>query len=163
MSFLKLDIQHFAERKKNALTKHFIAPIPKGDEEPKYMRLAKWIHTFEPSNEEEVEEEAYYDGDGTLETDVVAVKLTYEFDGFYLEGDEAHDYLRSIETKKGDARKVAYKQVRQNGDVLEGRATITDLVTTGGPASEYEPLRGKVAWDVEPTVTKESDEGDEGN
>lgn len=162
MKLLELNIQQFAERKKNALTKHYIAPIPEGDSEPDYMRLAKWIHTFDPSNEEEVEEEAYYDGDGTLESDVVSVKLTYAFDGWYLEGDEAHEFLRSIERKKGSARKVMYKQERQDGTVLEGPATITDLVTTGGPASEYEPIRGTVAWDKEPEETENTEPDPEG-
>src|SRR5699024_4502069 len=121
--------------------------------------LSKWIHTFAPSNEEETDEQAYYDGDGTLETDVVSVKLTYAFEGFYLEGDPAHDYLREIETKKGEARKIMYKQVRQNGDVLEGPATVTDLVTTGGPAAEYEPLRGTIGWDREPAITENGEVG----
>lgn len=141
-------------RKKNALTEHHIAPLPKDDAKPEYMRLSKWIHTFEPSNEEESEDQAFYDGDGTLETEIISVKLTYAFEGFYLEGDPAHDYLREIETKSGEARKVMYKQVRQNGDVLEAPATITDLVTTGGEASGFEPLQGTIKWNREPEITK---------
>lgn len=155
---LRLDIQHFAKRKKNALTQHLIAQIPEGETEPEYMRLAKWIHTFDPSNEEESEDQAFYDGDGTPETEIISVKLTYAFEGFYLEGDPAHDYLRSIETKAGEARKVMYKQIRQNGDILEGPATITDLVTSGGEASGFEPLQGTIKWNKEPTITKASGE-----
>src|SRR5690625_2605131 len=97
-------------RKKNAKTEHHIAPMPEGDEEPSYMRLAKWIHTVEPNSDEETDDTAYYDGDGTPETDVISVKLSWDVDGYYLDSDPAHKYIRSIETKSGEARKIMYKQ-----------------------------------------------------
>lgn len=94
-------------------------------------------------------------GDGTPETDVISTKLSYSIEGSYLDSDPAHKFIRSIETKSGEARKVMYKQVRQNGDVLEGPATITQPITTGGEASAFEPLSFTVAWDREPELTQE--------
>ena len=55
-------------RRKNALTEHYIAPIPENGQEPDYLRVAKWISNVEPSPEGR---RAYYDGDGTPETDVI--------------------------------------------------------------------------------------------
>src|SRR5690625_3012728 len=146
-------------RKKNALTEHHIAPMPEGDAEPDYMRVAKWVHTADPSNDEETEEQGYYDGDGTPETDVTSVKLSLAFDGYYLDSDPAHKFIRSIETKSGESRKVMYKQVRPSGDVYEGPATITQPITTGGEATGFEPLQFTVAWDKEPTITQVTPEG----
>lgn len=155
---LGLDIQFFSERKKNALTEHYIAPMPENGTEPDYMRLAKWVHTIEPDSDEEEDDQAYYDGDGTPETDVISVKKTWEAEGFYLDSDPAHKFIRSIENKSGEARKIMYKQIRQNGDVLEAPATMTNIVTTGGPAEEYEPLRCTIGWDREPKLTENGDD-----
>lgn len=147
-------------RKKNALTEHYIAPLPEGDEaEPEYMRLSKWIHTIEPSPEEETEEEAFYDGDGTPETDVISVKKGWEVEGYYLDSDPAHKFIRDIEFETGEGRKIMYKQVRQNGDVLEGIATVVEPNTTGGEAQAHEPLTCTITWDRRPEIKKADDEG----
>ena|SRR5690625_1098502 len=146
-------------RKKNALTEHYIAPIPEDGLEPDYMRVSKWIHTVDPSNDEETDDTAYYDGDGTPETDVTSTKLSWAFEGYYLDSDPAHKYIRSIESKSGEARKCMYKQVRQNGDVLEAPATITQPITTGGEASAYETISFTVSWDREPELTENGESG----
>ena len=143
-------------RKKNAITEHYIAPIPENGQEPDYMRLARWISNVEPSPEEETEDTAYYDGDGTPETDVLSVKMTWAFEGMYDEEEPAHQFIRSLEFETGEGRKVMYKQVRQDGTVLEGPATVTEPVTTGGEASAYEPLTFTVAWDKKPEITSEN-------
>ena len=140
-------------RKKNALTEHYIAPIPESGQEPDYLRIAKWISNVEPSPEEETEDTAYYDGDGTPETDVISVKTTWAFEGMYDDEDQAHQFLRTLEFETGDGRKVMYKQVRQDGTVLEGKATVTELVVTGGEASAFEQLSFTIAWDRKPEIT----------
>ena len=140
-------------RKKNALTEHYIAPIPEDGQEPEYMRVARWISNVEPSPEEETEETAYYDGDGTPETDVISVRMTWSFEGMYDDDDPAHKFIRSLEFETGEGRKVMYKQVRQDGTVLEGKATVTELVVTGGEASAFEQLSFTIAWDRKPEIT----------
>jgi len=140
-------------RKKNALTEHYVAPIPESGQEPDYLRVARWISNVEPSPEEETEDQAYYDGDGTPETDVISVKTTWAFEGMYDDEDPAHQFLRTLEFETGEGRKVMYKQVRQDGAVLEGKATITELVVTGGEASAFEQLSFTIAWDRKPEIT----------
>ena len=141
-------------KKKNALTQHYIAPMPENGQEPEYMRIAKWITTVEPSAEEETEEQAYYDGDGTPETEVISVRMTWSFEGFYDDEDPAHKFIRSLEFETGEGRKVMYKQVRQDGTVLEGPATVTEPITTGGEASAYEQFSFTIAWDRKPDITQ---------
>ena len=141
-------------RKKNALTEHYIAPMPENGQEPDYMRIAKWISNVEPSAEEETEEQAYYDGDGTPETDVISVRMTWSFEGVYDDEDPAHKFIRSLEFETGEGRKVMYKQVRQDGTVLEGPATVTEPITTGGEASAYEQFSFTIAWDRKPDITQ---------
>jgi len=141
-------------RKKNALTEHYIAPMPENGQEPDYLRIARWISNVEPSAEEETEETAYYDGDGTPETDVISVRMTWSFEGMYDDEDPAHKFIRSLEFETGEGRKVMYKQVRQDGTVLEGPATVTEPITTGGEASAYEQFSFTIAWDRKPDITQ---------
>src|SRR5699024_8198123 len=104
-------------RKKNALTKHFIGDMPVDDAEPDYLRLAKWISDVSDDSDEEVEDQAFYDGDGTPEEDVMSVKKTWTFEGMFDEDDEAMQFVADKEFETGEGRKVMYKQERTNGDV----------------------------------------------
>src|SRR5690625_5127921 len=110
-------------RKKNALTEHYIAPIPESGQEPDYLRIARWISNVEPSPEEETEDTAYYDGDGTPETDVISVKTSWSFEGMYDDEDPAHQFLRTLEPETGEGRKVTYNQLRQDATTLPGNPT----------------------------------------
>lgn len=147
-------------RKKNALTKHFVAPIPTdGITEPEYMRLAKYISSVEDEPDEDVEDIGFYDGDGTPESDVMTVKKTYTFEGFYDDEDEAMKFIAGLEFETGEGRKIMYKQERSNGDVYEGRATVTDIVPTGGEATEYATFGCAISWDAKPEITRAGEGG----
>lgn len=144
-------------REKNALTKHSIADIPTGDEKPDYLRLAKWISTIDDDSDEEVEDQAFYDGDGTPEDDVMSVKKTWSFEGMYDDDDPAMKFVADKEFETGEGRKIMYKQERTNGDVLEGRATLKEIVVTGGEASEYAAFSCSISWDRKPDITRGND------
>lgn len=149
-------------RKKNALTKHFVAPIPTDEAvEPDYMRLARYISSVEDEPEEEAEDIGYYDGDGTPETDVMSVKKQFTFEGMYDDDDPAMEFIRSLEFETGEGRKIMYKQERTDGTTLEGPATVTEPVTTGGEATEYAAFGCTISWDRKPDITNGSD-GDDG-
>jgi len=141
-------------RQKNALTEYYVGAIPSdGTAEPEYFRLAKWISTVTDDSEEETESIGYYDGDGTPETDVISVAKTYTFEGFYDDEDPAMSFIKSLEFETGEGRKIMFKQVRTNGDTLEGRATVTDIAVTGGEATEYATFNCTIAWDTKPEIT----------
>lgn len=140
-------------RQKNALTKHFVAK--KTDTgEPEWLRLAKWISNVSDDSDEEVEDTAYYDGDGTPEDDVTSVKKKWTFEGLYDDEDPGMKFVADLEFDTGEARKIMYKQERTNGDVFEGPATITEIKIVGGEASEYPEFGCAIAWDKKPEITK---------
>lgn len=137
-------------RKKNALTEYHIAAIPENGGVPEYYRLAKWIQTVNDDSNEETETTGFYDGDGTPNTDVISVAKSYSFEGFFDEEDPAHQLIASLEFETGDARKIMFKQVRTNGDVFEGVATVSNIVVTGGEATEYATFSCTITWDKKP-------------
>ena len=141
-------------RKKNALTEYYVAPMP-ADEltEPEYLRLAKWISSVSDESDEEVDDTAYYDGDGTAESDVVSIKEAYSFEGTYDDADPAMKFIAGLKRETGEGRKVMFRKVESNGDTLEGRATVTDIVASGGDASAYETFTCTITWDRKPEVT----------
>lgn len=140
-------------RKKNALTEYHVGAIPVDPATTVYNRLAKWVSAVTDDSEEETEDQGFYDGDGTPETDVISVKKTYTFEGMYDEEDPAMKFIAGLEFETGEARKIMFKQVRSNGDTLEGRATVSEIKVTGGEATEYATFECTIAWDKKPTVT----------
>lgn len=154
---LVLNIQHFA-RKKNALTGYFVGPYnPTENTGTATLELAKWIHTVEDDSDEETEDEGFYDGDGTPETDIVSVKKVYQFEGYMDHDDPGMKFIADLEFKTGDERKIWFKQVRTDGTTLEGRATVSDIIVSGGEAVEYAAFECKIGWDSAPTITPATD------
>lgn|SRR5690625_2381364 len=147
------------DKVKNVTTKHYIADIPKGNEEPEYLHLAAGILEVGSENDEQTEEYAYYDGDGTPETEVLSIKKNHPFNGHFIENDPAQKLIESKEFATGEDRKIMYKQVRSDGKTLEGEATLQDVNVTGGPAEEYRPISGTISWNRVPDVTENGDNG----
>ncbi|MET3504941.1 phage tail tube protein [Halalkalibacter oceani] len=140
-------------RQKNALTSYFVAPIPENGDEPAYMELAKWISSVTDDSDESTEETGYYDGDGTPETDLISRAERYSFEGLYDDEDPAMKFIDGLKRKLGDNRKIMFKKVESNGEIAEGRATVTDIVTSGGEATEYAPFNCVISFDTTPEVT----------
>lgn len=155
---LRLNIQHFA-RKKNALTKYFVGDLK---EEEADKRLAKWVSNVDDDSDEEVEDEAYYDGDGTPEDDVISVKKTYAFEGLYDDEDAAMRFIADLEFETGEGRKIWFKQERTNGEVFEGPATVKEIKVTGGEASDYATFECSISWDRKPEKKKAEGDDEEG-
>lgn len=156
------------DKTKNALNIYEIAEIDM-DYEPtegdtledlkkgEWMRLAVGLTGVEDATDEEVEEVAYMDGDGTAETEVQSVKMGYEFPGQYVDEDPAMSYIRSIESLTGQDRKVIFRVTRvdkseQPTMVYTQLGTVSEIITSGGDASEYEEFSCKVAFDRKPEI-----------
>src|SRR5690625_3679189 len=141
-------------REKNALTKYYVADIP-ADEitDPDYLRLAKWVSNVTDDSDEETEDQGFYSGDGTPQSDVISVKKTYTFEGMYDDSDPAMKFIASKEFETGEGRKIMFKQVRTSGETLEGIATVTDIKVTGGDATEFATFECVISWDEKPTIT----------
>jgi|SRR5690625_436508 len=137
-------------RYKNALRKHSLQDYVPGQEEPgeEWLPLAKWITNIADATEEETEDNAYYDGDGTPETEVTSVAGAYSVEGTYDPEDEAQALVANKKYKTGEGRKVWHRIVSADGKKeWVGRATLTDIVAGSGEASEFEEFGCTIRFD----------------
>ncbi|MGE7113944.1 phage tail tube protein [Lysinibacillus sp. NPDC047702] len=139
-------------RKKNALTEYFVGKY-EDENSTADLPLAKYISSVTDDSEEETEEYAYYDGDGTKETEVIGIKKAYTFEGTFDVENPAQKLIADMELEDGEARKIIFKQVRTDGTEFTGRATVSDIKVTGGEASEFAPFNCRISWDTKPTIT----------
>lgn len=144
-------------RAKNALRGHFVQEYTPGTETPgsDWLELASWISTIGDDTQEETEDTAFYDGDGTPETDVTSVAGAYTPEGFYDPEDPAQALIAGKKYKTGNGRKVWHKVVSADGNTeWVGRATVTAIVAGAGDASAYETFSCNIRFDQLPTETE---------
>lgn len=151
-------------RLKNALRGHFLQEYVPGVEAPDedgWLELAKWISSIGDDTQEATEDQAFYDGDGTPETDVVSVAEAYTPEGFFDPEDPAQALIAGLKHKTGEGRKVWHKVVRSDGKKeWVGRATVSAIVAGAGDASAYETFSCNIRYD---SIPKETDlSGDTG-
>ena len=144
-------------RYKNALRGHFIAPVTDPKVEPEkstYLELAKWIEDISDDTDEQTTSTAYYDGDGTEETTVTAVKGTYTIKGTYDKEDPAMKYIAGLKYKLGNERLVWHKVVDADGkNQAVGIATVSDIKAGSGAAAEYEEFSCKISYNSLPKIS----------
>lgn len=143
-------------RNKNALRGHFVQAYTAGQNEPgeEWLELAKYISTIGDDTQEETESQAYYDSDGTPETDVISVAGAYTPEGFYDPEDPAQALIADMKYKTGEGRKIWHRVVSADGTKeWVGRATVSAIVAGAGDASAYETFSCNIAFDAIPTET----------
>ena len=141
---------------KNAKRKHFLAPwlataptTEPGNDAWKW--LADGVKTAEAENDEDTDDIAYYNGDGTKKTVVTSVKNGYSFEGDYIKEDEAQAIVAAMRFKTGDDRNVWFKVVDADGKTqYVGVATASGIKIGGGEASEYEGFEATISWNEAP-------------
>lgn len=144
-------------KQKNALRGHFVQAYVVGEETPgeEWFELAHQISTIGDDTQEETNDEAFYDGDGTPETTVVSVAGAYTPEGYYDPTDEAQELIAGLKYKTGDGRKIWHKVVSSSGEKQwVGRATVTAIVAGAGDASAYETFSCNIRFD---SIPKETD------
>ena len=137
-------------RNKNALRGHFVQAYTPGQETPgtEWLELAKYISAINDDTQEETEDTAFYDGDGTPETNVVSVAGAYTVEGFYDPEDPAQALIASLKYKTGDGRKIWHRVVSADGKKeWVGRATVSAIVAGSGEASAYEAFSCNIRFD----------------
>ena len=143
-------------KNKNAKRKHFVGPYDK--ENPTvapladaFMWLAKGITESAPNNDEETDDSAYFDGDGTPTTNVISKKRGRTFEGEREIGDKAQDFIADLEDKLGEDLYVWYKEITPDGKTqYEGVATVSGIEIGDGEASEYESFKCDITWNSIP-------------
>lgn len=128
---------------KNALRKHYIADWKKehtqAPEKTDFLRLAKNISSITDDTDEETDDKAFYDGDGTKEKKVVGILEAWKAEGLRDYDDPAQNLIASKKRKTGDDRKVWHKIVDsvEKTEVCEV-ATLSDIKSGGGDAGDDE-------------------------
>lgn len=128
---------------KNALRKHYIADWKKehtqAPEKTDFLRLAKNISSITDDTDEETDDKAFYDGDGTKEKKVVGISEAWKAEGIRDYDDPAQNLIASKKRKTGDDRKVWHKIVDsvEKTEVCEV-ATLSDIKSGGGDAGDDE-------------------------
>jgi hypothetical protein len=151
-------------RLKNAERKHYVQAYTPGESDPgdEWLELAKYISTIGDDTNEDTEDEAFYDGDGTPETTVTSVAEAYTPEGYYDPEDPAQELIAGLKRKTGDGRKIWHRVVRSDGKKeWVGRATVSAIVAGAGDASAYETFSCNIRFDRIPEET-DLDNGDNG-
>ena len=143
-------------RKKNAITKYEIAKIVETGE-PSYLRLAKYIEDVTVSANDETEETGYYDGDGTVATEVTGAKYGYDVSGYRDLTDEAQNLIVEMRHETGEGRKLMLKVTKPDGTIETGEATVSNIIDGGGQATEYAPFSCTITRNSKPEVTATGD------
>lgn len=135
---------------KNAKRKHYIGvfdPENPTKEPTAWLRIAKNVTDINDDTDETTDSNAFYDGDGTEEDEVTAVKGAYTFEGQYDSQDEAQAMIVGMKYKTGDGRKAWHKVV--DADEVKERLAVaiwSDIIGGSGAASDYEEFSTKATW-----------------
>lgn len=141
---------------KNAIRKHYIAPYdPEHPDTPptdeKYMWIAKGVKETSPENDEEDDEIAYFDGDGTKEKMITSKSRGRSFEGHREYGDKAQDFIADKEDAVADDLVVWYKEVVPTGKYYkEGLGRLSGIEIGEGEASDLESIKFQVNWSRTP-------------
>ncbi len=141
-------------RTKNALRKHEIA-LRTDEAMPTegFLELAKYIGSITDDTEEEKDEEVYYDGDGTPSNEVISLAEAWTVEGTYDPADPAQKAVADMKRKLGASRNIWHRITYTSGVVVEGPATVNDIVAGGGDAADYDAFSCVLNYTRIPTVT----------
>lgn len=144
------------QKNKNAQRKHYIGPYKEvtPDTTPtaeEYLWLAKGLKTSSPENNEETDDSAYFDGDGTKEEMVISKRRGRTFEGHRDYSDKAQNFVADKEDEVGDDLVVWYKEVSSDGKTQkEGLARLSEIEIGDGEASDLETIKFKIVWTRKP-------------
>ncbi len=125
------------------------------EESETWEKLAAGLNSFDPNNNDEVEQAFYLDGDGFGSTDVVGAQLVISFSGHRKYGDPAQEYIfKDLLFKLGEERKTNFKWTCPNGDKIQGPVTIAEIEGPSGDANAKGEISFEVHFNGKPTYTE---------
>ncbi len=116
--------------------------------------IGQGIDEISPDRSEKVDEREDYSTGGNTQTTVTGVTKTLSVSGVRLIGDEAQDWIASIEEVFGGERETQYRQVSPTGEIIEEKVTVRDIVATGsnGAASDKQAFSFTLARNDTPEL-----------
>lgn len=118
-----------------------------------WARVAAGISSFDPSWNEEIDQTQYLDGDGYGSSDVTGAQLVISFEGHRKFGDEAQDFIASLQSDLGEGRKTNFRWTDPSGDSYEGWVTVANIVGASGAANEKSTFSFEVHFNGKPEYT----------
>src|SRR5690554_818392 len=109
-----------------------------------FERLAAGISSMEPSSNDELAQDRYFDGDGYGETDVIGAQLVLTFSGHRKYGDPAQDFIMGLMLDLGPGRRTDFRWTLPNGDVYEGPVTVANITGPSGEAG----AKGEIGFEI---------------
>lgn len=107
--------------------------VTPGADAPTWARVAAGIDSVSWAGNENIAQDAYYDGDGMSSSEVTGGQMVGTFGGDRKYGDPAQDYIASL-LLDYNGRHTDFEWTAPNGDVLTGEATIANIQPqSGGP------------------------------
>lgn len=117
----------------------------------KWAWLAGGINTVTPSANETTANDAYYDGGGFTETEVTGKQVQLAVSGNRKVGDPAQDFVTGKFWQFGNAVKTRVIWI-ENGVPVVAKATLTNVVPTGGAANAKQTFSFTIAFNGRPKI-----------
>ncbi|MER2057243.1 MAG: capsid protein [Niallia sp.] len=116
-------------------------------------RLAAGLSSVEFSNNEEVDQTAYLDGEGFSSSDVTGGQMILSFSGHRDYDDAAQNYIYSLLTEFGESRKTNFEWTTPNGDEFTGNITIANIEGPSGDANTKGEISFEIHFNGKPVFT----------
>ena len=116
-----------------------------------WERVGAGINSVDWEGNEEVSQDAYYDGEGLSSSDVTGGQMVGTFEGHRKYGDPAQDFIASTMIDYGDGRKTDFRWVAPDGQILEGEVTIANVKPGGGDPNAKSDFKFEVHFNGMPS------------
>jgi hypothetical protein len=120
--------------------------------------LGAGLNNFEPSNNEEVDQSNYLDGDGFASSDVTGAQLIVSFSGHRKIGDPAQDFVFGKLLSLGSGRKTDFRWTLPDGSKFEGECTIANIEGPSGDANAKGEISFEIHFNGKPVYTPASED-----
>lgn len=161
---MKMNLQYFAAAEgysPNWMNKYEIGVAATVGENGKLVppttvhELADGIQEATPSQDESSETYEYYGDKGGSNTDITRVTGVYAFTGHRKYAtDAAQEFVRDRLNKAGQDRIVFFRHTEPDGRVIQGNATLSGIVHTGGEPNNRGNFEMQVSFNGVPEDTK---------
>jgi hypothetical protein len=127
--------------------------ITPGQSPGTYARLGAGLNNFEPSTNEEVQQDNYLDGDGFASSTVTGAQLILTFSGHRKYGDPAQDFIFGNMLELGAGRETDFRWTQPDGTIIEGPCTIANIEGPSGDANSKGEISFEIHFNGKPTVS----------
>lgn len=119
-----------------------------------FARIGAGIATIDGDPSEEIDQTAYYDGDGNASSDVTGGQEIISVSGHRRHGDPYQDYVASLKFVRGEARKSTLRITDPAGEVVESSVTICNIKALGanGDANSKNEFSNELHFNGAPRV-----------